>query len=191
MTRACCPAKVTEGFRARSVAVGLVFALLILVALVAVSLDLRHLGHPMHAGPLYWVIGLCGAVSAGGLVWLAAEKIRFDSRVEGRSWSRHLLVRTPVFLFAVFLGPVILALLSRFVLTRLGMPYSDPVALSVCIGGLTFLALIRLGSAAEIQRSMSEPRRSKMQTMVDLEKWSARRPGAGGLHAWRSRLSLV
>jgi len=172
-----------EGFRARSVAVGLVFALLILAALVAVSLDLRHLGHPMHAGPLYWVIGLCGAVSAGGLVWLAAEKIRFDCRVEGRHWTGHLLVRTPVFLVAVFIGPLLLSVLVRNFLTRQGIPYASSIAFATCYGTLAFALLMRPGSAAEIQQTWPEPQRSKLQKLVDAETWSAR--NLGGWWVWR------
>jgi hypothetical protein len=42
---------------------------------------------------------------------------------------------------------------------------------------------MRLGSAAEIQQSLSEPRRSKMQTLVNFESWSAR--ALGGWWVWR------
>ncbi len=190
-----------QGFRAWSVAVGLVFTVLILAALVAVSLDLRYLSHlayPIFAGSwywaiqlCYWAIGLCCVVSAGGLVWLVAEKVRFDSRVEGRPWSQHLLVRTPVFLVAVFLGPYLLVLLAHFVLTRLGMPCSDPVALSICIGGLTFLYSCGSGLRLKSSKACQSPGVRRCR------RWSILRVGrrahlaAGGYGAWRLLLLRV
>ncbi len=172
---------------------GLVFALLILAALVAVSLDLRHLSHlayPLYAGSWYWVIrlcdwaiGLCCILSAGGLAWPAAEKIRFDSRLEGRPWYSHRLVRGPAFLIAVAAGPLLLSLLVRFILTRLGIPHAYSIVFCSCYSVITFMLLIRPGSAADIQQDWPEPERSNLQWLVDAEHWSARR--LGGWWLWR------
>ncbi len=162
---------------------GLVFTVLIVASLAAAPLALSHLPYSMPAGPLYWVICLCSAVSAGGLIWLAAEKIRFDSRVEGHPWTRHLLVRTPVFLVAVVTGPLLLSVLVRNILTRQGIPYASTIAFAACYGMLTFAFLMRPGSAAKIQQNCPEPQRSNMQKLVDAENWSAR--NLGGWWVWR------
>jgi len=131
----------------------------------------------------YWAIGLCCVVSAGGLVWLVAEKVQFDSRVEGHIWYRHRLLRALAFLIAVFAGPLLLSFLVRLILTRLGIPYAATIALSGCYGVLTFVLLMRPGSAAEISQRWPEPQRSNMQWLVDAENWSARR--LGGWWVWR------
>ncbi len=162
---------------------GLVFTVLVVAVLAAAPLAIPHLAYPMHTGPLHWVIGFCGVVSAGGLIWLAAKKIRFDSRVEGHPWTRHLLVRTPVFLVAVVTGPLLLSVLVRNILTRQGIPYASTIAFAACYGMLTFTFLMRPGSAAKIQQNCPEPQRSNMQKLVDAENWSAR--NFGGWWVWR------
>ena len=128
---------------------------------------------------LYICIAISAAIAALGIIYLIADKIRFDSLEAGKPWQQHPMVRACIVVLTGTFGPLVVAFLVSPLLAQLGAPPASRLGSQTGVFVTVLALLVTLGRIDKFERYLTPESAITLSKLIAVEAFFQRR-----VYAW-------